>query len=132
MGTIPNRASILVVEDESIIAKDLKNRLNQMGYAVSQIAATGEEAVSMAASSAPDLVLMDIGLKGSIDGIEAARRIQQQFKIPVVFLSAYPRENALARGLLNGPVEYVGKPFYDDELHAILNKHFSKAKKRRK
>ena len=132
MAKISHLATILVVEDENIIAKDLMHRLGQMGFGGSQIASSGEEAIKMATTSKPDLVLMDIGLKGSIDGIEAGRHIQEVLQIPVVFLSAYPRETTLHRASLKGPVDFIGKPFHDNDLYAILNKHFSAVRTYRK
>ena len=119
-------ATILVVEDENIIAKDLTNRLSQMGFAVPQVASTGEEAIRVALMSKPDIVLMDIGLRGRIDGIEAARSIQSLLHIPVVFLTAYPEDDHSLESKLDEPAGYVAKPFEDGELYTELNKFFAR------
>jgi CheY-like chemotaxis protein len=119
-------ATILVVEDENIIAKDLTNRLSQMGFAVSQVASSGEEAIRVASVSKPDLVLMDIGLRGRIDGIEAARSIQTHLHIPVVFLTAYPEDHLNLQPKLDEPAGYVAKPFEDGELYSALKRFFAK------
>ena len=79
---------ILVVEDEKIIQLDLQYQLEQLGYVVAGVASTGEEAVEKAAQLEPDLVLMDVRLKGAMDGIEAARRIQAAREVPVIYLTA--------------------------------------------
>jgi CheY-like chemotaxis protein len=82
-------AKILVVEDEAIVAKDLQYRLTKFGYTVPAIASSGEEAINKAVEISPDLVLMDIRLKGSMDGIEAAQEIYKRLDIPVIYLTAY-------------------------------------------
>ena len=88
------KAKILVVEDEGIIAKDIRNSLKSLGYAVLAVAFSGEEAVEKAAETHPDLVLMDIRLKEDMDGIEAAREIRARFNIPVVYLTAYTDDSS--------------------------------------
>lgn len=85
---------ILVVEDEKIIQLDLRYQLEQLGYAVAGVAATGEEAIAKAAELEPDLVLMDVRLKGSMDGIEAAKRIRATRQVPVIYLTAQERVHA--------------------------------------
>ncbi len=84
-----NSIKILVVENEQIVADDIKFRLKRLGYAVSGIALSGEEAVKKAEEIHPDLVLMDIVLEGKMDGTEAASAISSRLYIPVVYLSAY-------------------------------------------
>ena len=80
---------ILIVEDEFIVANDIRNSLHSMGYVVTGIAASGEKAIRKAELEKPALVLMDIMLRGEMNGIEAAKQIHSQFNIPVVFLTAY-------------------------------------------
>jgi len=113
-------AQVLVVEDENIVAKAIQSELNGMGYYVSGIAASGEEAVQKAAETHPDVVLMDIMLKGQMDGIEAARHMRDQFDIPVVFLSAYEDEATLDRARASEPFGYLLKPYEERELHTTI------------
>jgi len=80
---------ILVVEDEALIAGDLQARLTTMGYEVVGVATTGVEAVGMAQQTQPDVVLMDVVLKGDMDGIDTAKQIKTTQSIPIIFLSAY-------------------------------------------
>lgn len=117
---------ILVVEDERIVAKDIQINLEQLGYLVPAVAASGEQAVSKAAETCPDLVLMDINLKGEIDGIEAARQIYTRFNIPVIYLTAYSDDITLERAKLTDPLGYILKPFKARELHATIQMALSK------
>src|SRR5882724_7296916 len=110
---------ILVVEDETIIAMDIQSRLRHLGFDA-EIAATGEEAVSKALDEPPDLILMDIVLPGTIDGIEAAEEIRKRFDIPVIYLTAYSDARTLERAKLTGPYGYLLKPLKDRDLHATI------------
>ncbi|MGC9516083.1 MAG: methanogen output domain 1-containing protein [Methanomicrobiales archaeon] len=112
--------NLLVVEDESIVAMDIKHRAEGLGYHVLGIAAAGEEAIEMTQQTKPDLVLMDIVLKGKMDGIQAAQEIRNRFNIPVVYLTAYSDEKTLGRAKLTGPFGYIIKPFEDRELHSAV------------
>ncbi|MCG2828444.1 methanogen output domain 1-containing protein [Methanothermobacter sp. K4] len=112
--------SLLVVEDESIVAMDIKHRAEGLGYRVVGMAASGEEAIKLAREEKPDLVLMDIVLKGEMDGIEAAEVIRAEMNIPVVYLIAYSDEKTLSRAKLTGPFGYIIKPFEDRELHSAI------------
>ncbi|MGD8445124.1 MAG: response regulator, partial [Desulfobacterales bacterium] len=116
---MPN-ANILVVEDESIIAIDIRNRVLNLGYGVSGAAATGEDAIAIAEETLPDLVLMDIKLRGEMDGVEAASRIRLDLDIPVVYLTAYANASTLERAKFTEPFGYLVKPFEDTELQAAL------------
>jgi signal transduction histidine kinase len=111
---------ILVVEDEAIIAEDIAYHLEKMGYAVVDIVATGEEAIEVATTTHPDLVLMDIMLQGEKDGIEAAGQIRTELSIPVVYLTANADESTLQRAKVTGPFGYVIKPFKHKELRATI------------
>ena len=82
-------AQIMIVEDERLIARCMKSELESMGYAVPAIAASGEEALARFSETKPDLVLMDIVLKGGLDGIETTRRLRERSHVPVVYLSAH-------------------------------------------
>ena len=112
--------SILVVEDERIIAKGIEKRLKVLGYAVAGSAATGEEAVRKAAELRPDMVLMDISLGDGIDGVEAAGRIRRRADIPVVFLTAFSDDATLHRAKLTEPFGYILKPYEDKDLQIAI------------
>ncbi|MFS8877026.1 response regulator [Synechococcus sp. H55.11] len=114
------KGSILVVEDEKIIAKDIANVLKKFGYAVPAIASSGEEAIRRLEEMSVDLVLMDIVLKGDIDGIEAAKRITERFNIPVVHLTAYADDDTLSRVKETRPFGYIIKPFKERELYTTI------------
>lgn len=113
-------AKILVVEDEGIVAMDIKNRLERLGYSVPTTASTGTEAVKIVTETYPDLVLMDIMLKGDMDGIETAEQIQRHFDIPVVYLTAYADNNTLSRAKITEPFAYILKPFEERELYSAI------------
>jgi PAS domain S-box-containing protein len=111
---------ILVVEDENVVAMDLQNQLQRLGYAVPAIVSSGEEAIRKVEEIHPDLVLMDIRLKGEMDGIEAAEKIKARFKVPVIFLTAYADAATLQRAKATGPFGYILKPFGERELSATV------------
>jgi PAS domain S-box-containing protein len=111
---------ILIVEDESIVAKDIKTRLRKLGYTIPAVVPSGEKAVEEAGRTTPDLILMDIVLKGEIDGIEAAERIRTEFGIPVVYLTAHADEDTLQRAKVTEPYGYILKPFKDRELRTTI------------
>ncbi|MDI9624421.1 MAG: methanogen output domain 1-containing protein [Methanothermobacter sp.] len=111
---------LLVVEDESIVALDIKHRAELLGYKVVGIASSGEEALKLTKEKKPDLVLMDIVLKGEMDGIEAAEIIKRDYDIPVVYLTAHSDKETLERAKLTEPFGYLIKPFEDRELHSVI------------
>jgi len=125
-------ARILVVEDENIVSKDIENRLKSLGYAVSAVASSGEEAINKAEETQPDLVLMDIMLKGDMDGVECAEQIRDRFNIPVVYLTAYADDKTLQRAKITGPYGYILKPFEERELHTTLEMALYKHKMERR
>lgn len=110
------KTQILVAEDESIVAEDIKKSLQNMGYVIPSVVSSGEKAVEEIENSRPDLVLMDIVLKGEMDGIEAAAQIRSRFDIPVVYLTAYSDEKTLERAKITEPFGYITKPFKEREL----------------
>ena len=112
-----NEPSILVVEDEAIIAADLELKLRRLGYRVSGTTNTGEQAVTLVRQQPPDLVLMDIRLAGAMDGIEAAREIRSQNDVPLVFLTAHSDEATLERAGQTEPFGFITKPFHERDLH---------------
>ena len=120
--------SVFVVEDETLIAMELEDRLGHLGYAVCGVASNGEAALADIEKTKPDLVLMDINLPGRMDGIETAGRLNEGgANLPVVFLTAYSDEETLQRALGTEPFGYLLKPFDERELHttiqAALYKH---------
>ena len=115
-----SKVRILVVEDESIVALDLQDRLQEIGYSVPAIARTGEQAIKKVHDTQPDLILMDINLAGEIDGIEAATRIRQSFDIPVIFLTAFSDRPTLDRARDAGPYGYIIKPFEIESAHSAI------------
>lgn len=115
-----DQAKILVVEDEIIVARTIANQLTQLGYTVVGTASSGEMAIEKANHTQPDLVLMDVMLKGDMDGITAASHICSQRDIPIVFLTAYADENTLQRAKSTLPLGYIVKPFSPGELRVAV------------
>jgi len=115
------KRKILIVEDEGIVALHIENSLKSLGYAVAGMASSGEEAIKKAQDTRPDLVLMDIVLKGEIDGIIACEKIGALFDIPVVFLTAFGDEDTLQRAKVTEPFGYILKPFKERELHIAID-----------
>src|ERR1035437_9908621 len=103
--------TILVVEDEKIVAMDIAGSLKSVGYKVAGIVASGKEAIDLVDQNPPDLILMDIRIKGDIDGIQTAEIIQSQHDIPIVYLTAFADENTLSRARITTPYGYIIKPF---------------------
>jgi len=110
------RTKILVVEDESIIARDIQDSLQHLGYAVSAVVASSEDAIQKAAETHPDLVLMDIHLRGAMDGVEAAKQITAHINIPVIYLTANADDSTFERAKVTEPLGYILKPFEEREL----------------
>ncbi len=117
---------ILIVEDEKIIAEDIKRTLYSFNYDVVGIISYGEEAVKVAGEQTPDLILMDVMLSGEMNGLEAADIIYRDFDIPVIFLTAYANDEILSKAALSSPFGYLIKPFEDRELKANLEMAFYK------
>jgi CheY-like chemotaxis protein len=111
-----SRTRIMIVEDEFIAARSEKRSLEELGYTVSAKVASGEEAVKKAEEDKPDLVLMDINLKGKMDGIEAAGIIRSRFDIPSIFVTAYSDAKLLERAKITEPFGYLIKPFENREI----------------
>jgi len=111
---------ILIVEDERIVAEDLKRRLRKLNYSISKIVSTGPDAIVACEEDKPDLVMMDIMLKGHMDGITAAGIISDQRRIPVIYLTAYADQSILNRAKVTEPFGYLVKPFRDRELHSTI------------
>jgi PAS domain S-box-containing protein/putative nucleotidyltransferase with HDIG domain len=114
------KSKILVVEDESIVARDVRNMLLGLGYEVTAVVSDAREAVNTAKKEQPNLVLMDIMLQGEISGVEAADKIYSQLNIPVVYLTAYADETTLQRAKETEPFGYLLKPFEERELKSTI------------
>ena len=125
-------ANILIVEDENIVAKDIETRLKKFGYQVFGLVSTGEEAIKKVTEKAPDLVLMDIRLKGKMDGVETAQLIHQTFDIPVIFITANADEKTLERAKVTDPFGYIIKPFKEKELKTTIEITLNKYQMERK
>ncbi len=115
-----SKTNILVVEDESIVAKDIQHSLKKLGYTVVGMCSTGEEAIKTAEELKPDLILMDIMLKGDMSGIEAAGQIREKFNIPIIYLTAYADESTLSKAKVSEPYGYIIKPFKEIDLHTSI------------
>ena len=114
------KTTVLIVEDEEIVAADLAGKLEQLGYQVVGTAAKGEEAVESACRLKPEVVLMDIRLKGAMDGIEAAEAILRRHSAPVIYLTAHSDQATLERAKLSQPYGYILKPFEERELSTTI------------
>lgn len=125
---------ILVVEDNCIVAMDIQKSLETMGYTVLMPVSSGEEATIKAAGSVPDLILMDIELKGEMSGTDAAGQIHSQLNIPVVYLTAYSDDEVLEKAKITEPYGYLVKPFENGELRSVieiaLHKHKIESKRK--
>ncbi|MEM6429003.1 MAG: diguanylate cyclase [Deinococcota bacterium] len=120
-------AKIMVVEDEALVAKHIHTSLIEAGYKVTPIVSTGHDAIATARDTLPDLVIMDINLRGSMRGTEAAAYIYERFGIPIIFLTAHTDKHSLSEAKASQPLSYLIKPFDDAELYSnvemALNKH---------
>jgi diguanylate cyclase (GGDEF)-like protein/PAS domain S-box-containing protein len=115
-----SKASILIIEDEHIVAMDIQNTLERNGYQVAGHADRGEDAIKKAEELHPDLILMDISLKGEMDGIEAATQIRARFDLPIIFLTALADQSTTKRARLAEPYGYLLKPFDERELVILI------------
>ncbi|WP_052309870.1 response regulator [Methanocella arvoryzae] len=114
------KEKVLVVEDEAIVQLDIKNRLINLGYDIVGTIAYGEEAVKKVSTDSPDIVLMDIGLKGKIDGIEAAKQIKAIHNIPIIYMTANSDYTTLQKSKITGPFGYILKPFDEREMRTTI------------
>ncbi|MCP4542215.1 MAG: response regulator [Chloroflexi bacterium] len=120
MKNMTEKAKILVVEDENIVALDIKNMLEGLGYRVPALVSSGERAIQKADEIRPDLVLMDIQLKQAMNGVEAARQIRTRFDIPVIYLTAYADDKTVQKAKETEPFGYILKPLEERELHTNI------------
>ena len=131
-GTPTPGAVILVVEDEAILALDLSDQLQDMGYRVCAIADRGETALALAERHRPDLVLMDIVIKGALDGVATSERLAATLRIPVVFLTAYGDDLTIDRAAHTAPYGYITKPYKARELRAAIEVALFKSRSERR
>ncbi len=118
------RKNILVVEDEKISYLFLAHHLNNLGHRIVGSAVTGEEAITKASEYQPDLVVMDVGLKGAMSGAEAASIIYDHFQIPILFISAYTKEEICRQERLPIICDYLPKPFLAEDLQEAIERMF--------
>ena len=117
---------ILIVEDERIIAMNLKTRLTELGYSVVASVSSGEAALGSFVNTSPDIVLMDIHLAGKMTGTEAATVIWEQYGIPIVYLTAYSDEETVKSAKPSMPYAYIVKPYRPAEIHAAIQLAFAR------
>ena len=114
------KKKIFVVEDESIVSLEIQSRIKHLGYIVSGTAASGDEAIRKVIDLKPDLILMDIRIKGEMDGIETAAEIKKIYDVPIIFLTAYADPVTIQRAKITDPFGYIIKPFEERELHISI------------
>ncbi len=114
------KTNVLVVEDESIVSKDIQHSLKKLGYNVVGSSSTGEKAIELALELKPDVVLMDIMLKGKLTGIDASEEIRKTLNIPVIYLTAYADEATLEKAKVTEPHGYIIKPFKEIDIHTSI------------
>jgi len=114
------KLNVFIVEDESIVARDIQNSLVKLGYNVVGSANNGKDAIEKITDLVPDLVLMDIMIKGPMNGIEVSEKIKETMNIPVIFLTAYADEGTLSRAKITEPYGYILKPFKEIDLHSTI------------
>ena len=115
-----DKSRILVVEDEQNVAEVLKARLESYGYEVCRIVSSGPDALDAAAELKPDVIMMDIKIKGPLDGVETAEHIRRRHDIPVIYLTAYSDSRLLERAKLTEPLAYILKPYDGQELRSAI------------
>ncbi len=123
-----SREKILIVEDERIVALEIRERLIELGYQVLDILSSGEKVLKALNSIEPDVILLDIMLEGTMDGIETGKIIREKYGIPFIFLTAYSDELTMRRAMATGPFSYLRKPFEEFELASALQICLSKSK----
>lgn len=123
------KTKVLVVEDESIVSKDIQQSLKRLGYIVIGSASTGEKAIGFIDREKPDIALMDIMLKGEMNGIDTADVFRRHYNIPVIFLTAYADETTLSKAKITEPYGFIIKPFKEIDLHTSIEMALYKHKK---
>ena len=114
------KLNIFIVEDESIVAKDIQNSLVKLGYNVVGTANNGAEALQQIQETNPDLVLMDIMIKGPMTGIDVSEKLKETMNLPIIYLTAYADEATLSKAKITEPYGYILKPFKEIDLHSSI------------
>ncbi|MBF0607061.1 MAG: histidine kinase dimerization/phosphoacceptor domain -containing protein [Candidatus Magnetobacterium sp. LHC-1] len=115
-----DKARVQIVEDEGIIALSLTRKLEKLGYIITSVVPSSEEAIKKAETDMPDIILMDIAIQGDMDGIDTAAEISRRFNIPIIFMTAYADEQLLERAKITEPYGYIVKPSTDKEIHIMI------------
>ncbi len=115
-----SKAKLLIVEDEMILAGDMQMQLEKIGYDVVGIASSGKNAMKLTKETSPDLILMDIVLKGDMDGIDTSKELNKLYNIPIVYLTAYFDDEILDRAKKTQPYGYIIKPFQEVQMHCAI------------
>jgi DNA-binding LytR/AlgR family response regulator len=123
------KLNIFIVEDESIVAKDIQNSLTKLGYNVMGIANNGKDAIEKITELKPDLVLMDIMIKGDLTGIDVSEKLKEKLSLPIIFLTAYADEGTLAKAKITEPYGYILKPFKEVDIHSTIEMAYYKHQK---
>lgn len=124
-----SKVKILIVEDEAIVARDIKVCLNKIGYEVLGSYSSGEKALEAIEENQPELILMDIMLKGKMSGIDTSAVVKEKYGIPVVFLTAYADEKTISKAKVTEPYGYIIKPFKEIDLRTSIEMALYKFKK---
>jgi CheY-like chemotaxis protein len=124
-----NRASVLIVEDEIIVGMEIREKLQSLGWRVSGLVTSGSEALAAAEADRPDVVLMDITIKGEIDGIETARRLQARHRIPIIFITAFVRPGLRRPRRKTDAFVWLSKPLVDEELIRAIRTALTRKRK---
>jgi PAS domain S-box-containing protein/putative nucleotidyltransferase with HDIG domain len=119
---------VLVVEDESLVARDIENMVTSQGYEVCGVASTSEEALALAVETRPEIILMDVIIRGSLDGIAVAEKIWESYRIPIIYVTAYADEHTLKRAKITEPFGYILKPFDERELKIAIEMAYYKSR----
>ena len=119
---------VLVVEDESLVARDIENMVTSQGYEVCGVASTSEEALALAVETRPEIILMDVIIRGSLDGIAVAEKIWESYRIPIIYVTAYADEHTLKRAKISEPFGYILKPFDERELKIAIEMAYYKSR----
>jgi len=119
---------ILIVEDETIVALDIKRRLEKLGYQVTGLAAKAKQVLELVEHDYPDIILMDIHLNDTLDGIDIANLINQKYRIPVIFVTAYSEDSTMSRASQARPYGYLLKPFSERDLYAVIRISLERSK----
>jgi two-component system, sensor histidine kinase len=130
MKASSKRKKILIVEDEQIVAEDLQRTLERLGYTVTAQSASAREAINQAGNTLPDLVLMDINLKGDTDGVQAAEVIYWLYNIPVIYLTAFSQDLRFQEITKSNRFGYLPKPYLEEDLQDAIENALKKAETR--